>query len=361
MHTKPTGHADSPSLDVELPLTDSETKSDEEVPVINARDQDEGQAGPNPGKQDEGQAGPNPGIKDEGQAGSNPGDAAESQPQPSHGVHAGPNREHMDLEATDASSQQKLEKIDEEFTTIAYPNVQENLKLSTKDQVILEELASSTGTLSSLQNLDKDLSFTDKFFMEKPHEEESRNTNAEIEVSQVVDEIVTDVVDWAMQAPLRARFRDLATIDMKEILQQRMFKDDSYKAHEVYNDLYEALQKSLKLYYSNQHLADEEEARKKKRKKRVAPRTPSGSPPSSPPPPPPPPGASGAPGISGTSGPSQLPPPPPPPSTSTSRSAQYILSSDEDFRNDHLPKADSRQDWWKPLPEEERPATLEPA
>ncbi|GJZ18626.1 retrovirus-related pol polyprotein from transposon TNT 1-94 [Tanacetum coccineum] len=42
MHTEPTGHADSPSLDVELPLTDSETESDEEVPVINARDQDEG-------------------------------------------------------------------------------------------------------------------------------------------------------------------------------------------------------------------------------------------------------------------------------------------------------------------------------
>ncbi|GJZ61610.1 retrovirus-related pol polyprotein from transposon TNT 1-94 [Tanacetum coccineum] len=54
MHTEPTGQADSPSLDAELPLTDSETESDEEVPVINAGDQDEGQAGPNPGIQDEG-------------------------------------------------------------------------------------------------------------------------------------------------------------------------------------------------------------------------------------------------------------------------------------------------------------------
>ncbi|GKB23560.1 retrovirus-related pol polyprotein from transposon TNT 1-94, partial [Tanacetum coccineum] len=123
MHTEPTGHADSPSLDAELPLTDSETESDEEVPVINAGDQDEGQAGPNPGEQDEGQAGPNPGIQDEGQAGSNPSDAAESQPQPSHGVHVGPNREHMDLEANDASSQQKPEQMDEDFTTTTYPNV----------------------------------------------------------------------------------------------------------------------------------------------------------------------------------------------------------------------------------------------
>ncbi|GJS91018.1 hypothetical protein Tco_0773654 [Tanacetum coccineum] len=80
-------------------------------------------------------------------------------------------------------------------------------------------------------------------------------------VSQAVDEIVTDVVDWAMQAPLRARFRDLPTVDMKKILQQRMFEDDSYKANNVHKDLYEALQKSLELDYSNQRLADQEEAR----------------------------------------------------------------------------------------------------
>ncbi|GKD06090.1 retrovirus-related pol polyprotein from transposon TNT 1-94, partial [Tanacetum coccineum] len=54
MHTEPTGHADSPSLDAELPLTDSETESDEEVPMINAEDQDEGKVGPNPSEQDEG-------------------------------------------------------------------------------------------------------------------------------------------------------------------------------------------------------------------------------------------------------------------------------------------------------------------
>ncbi|GJY55253.1 hypothetical protein Tco_0454368 [Tanacetum coccineum] len=175
--------------------------------------------------------------------------------------------------------------------------------------------------------------------------------------------------------------------------------------------------KSLELDYSNQRLANQEEARKKKRKKRAAPRTPSGSPSSPPPPPPPPAGASSAPGISGTSGSSQLPPPLPTLSTSASGSAQQAggeapssskhaasthqsmawttydttfestdftaakelspkdslmqddsipneqvhLSDDEDSGNDHLPKADLRQDWWKPLPEEKRPATPEPA
>ncbi|GJZ87505.1 retrovirus-related pol polyprotein from transposon TNT 1-94 [Tanacetum coccineum] len=174
MPTEPSEHADSPSLDAKLSLTDSETESEEEVPMIKAGDQDEGQAGPNPGEQDE------------GQAGSNLGDAAESQPQQIHGVHAGSNCEHMDFEATDASSQQKPEQIDEEFTIAAYPNVQENLKLSIEDHVILEEPVSSTGTLSSLQNLDKDLRFIDQFFVEKPHEKESRKINAETEVQSMV-------------------------------------------------------------------------------------------------------------------------------------------------------------------------------
>ncbi|GKG65842.1 hypothetical protein Tco_0689033, partial [Tanacetum coccineum] len=51
--------------------------------------------------------------------------------------------------------------MDEEFTTTTYLNVQENLKLLTKAQMILKEPANSSRTFSSLQNLDKDLSFTD--------------------------------------------------------------------------------------------------------------------------------------------------------------------------------------------------------
>ncbi|GKD24274.1 hypothetical protein Tco_1230488, partial [Tanacetum coccineum] len=144
------------------------------------------------------------------------------------------------------------------------------------------------------------------------------------------------------------------------------------------------------------------------------PRTPPGSPPSQPPPPPPPAGAYSAPGTSGASGSSQLPPPPLPLSSGTSAQQQgnkapslsktaalvsqsmawttsdtrfkstgftaalelsptdYLmqddsipeehvhLSNDEDSENDHQPKADLRKDWWKPLPEEERPATPKP-
>ncbi|GKC42870.1 retrovirus-related pol polyprotein from transposon TNT 1-94 [Tanacetum coccineum] len=255
MPTESSGHAESPSLDAELALIDSEMESDEEAPEIHAGDQDEGQARPNPGEQDEGQAGPNPVEQDEGQAGSNPGDAAEE------------------------------ERLDKQRTQ-----------------------------LYNLENLNI------------PHK-----------VNQAVDEIVTDAVDWVIQAPLRARFRDLPI-------------------------------KSLELDYPNQRLAYQEEARKKRRQRRDVPRTPSGSPHSQPPPPPPPAGASGAPSTSGASGYESF---------GVSRAQelsltdslmqddsipdeQVHLSDDEDSENDHLPKADSRKDWWKPLPEEERPATPEP-
>ncbi|GKF78910.1 hypothetical protein Tco_0234478, partial [Tanacetum coccineum] len=162
MPTQSSRHAGSPSLDAELALTDREIESDEEAPEIHARDQDEGQAG------------------------SNPGDVAESQPQSSHVVYAGTNLEHIDSEATDASTQQNPEQMDEEFTTTAYPNVLENLKLPTEDQVIIEEPARSTGTLSSLQTLDKELSFTNQFFIEKPREEEPEKSNTELEVQLMV-------------------------------------------------------------------------------------------------------------------------------------------------------------------------------
>ncbi|GKE71103.1 hypothetical protein Tco_1529175, partial [Tanacetum coccineum] len=33
---------------------------------------------------------------------------------------------------------------------------------------------------------------------------------------------------------------------------------------------------------------------------------------------------------------------------------------DEDIGSDHIPKVNLKQDWWKPLPEEDRPATPEP-
>ncbi|GJU88151.1 integrase, catalytic region, zinc finger, CCHC-type containing protein [Tanacetum coccineum] len=233
-------------------------------------------------------------------------------------------------------------------------------------------------------------------------------------VSKAVDEIVTDAVDWAIQAPLRDRFRDLPAADMKEILHHRMWESNSYQAHEDHKILYEALEKSMARDHTDQLLTDLAEARKKKKKRHASLKTPPGSPPHQPPPLLPPAGSFGTPGAfgaSGASGSSQLPPPPPPPpppstnqsdqststaapsSSKTTASTKYMAwttidtrlkpsvssipeelhmdddttldeqvqsSSDEDIGHDHIPTVNLRQNWWKPLTED-RPATPEPA
>nr|GFB29094.1 hypothetical protein [Tanacetum cinerariifolium] len=381
------------------------------------------------------------------------------------------------------STQPHPEQMDEGFTATAYPKVQENLKLTVEEQVILEEPASSTGILSSLQHLAKDLIFGDLFFNDKPSKADNEKTTTEIEaesmvsvtiqqdtsaippnvrrplqetttetmtttttthlpppqpqqittypmfmkridelehimknliqdnkhleerldshgarlytlenldipqqVSKAMDEVVIDVVDRALQAPLRNRFRDLPEADMKEILHQRMWETNSYKTHEDYMMLYEALKKSMNRDHTDELLKDLAEARKKKKKS--------------------PPGTSGSHGASGSS---QVPPPPPPPpstnqkgqshssaapsSSKTAASTEYQAwtttdtrlrlsfsstpedlqmdddmapdaqvhsSDDEDIGNAHIPKVNLRQDWWKPL-EEDIPATPEPA
>nr|GEY79396.1 hypothetical protein [Tanacetum cinerariifolium] len=227
-------------------------------------------------------------------------------------------------------------------------------------------------------------------------------------MSKAVNEVVTDVVDWAMQAPLQNRFRDLPEADMKEIIYQCMWESDSNKSHEDHMQLYEALEKSMNHDHFEELAKDLAEARKKKKKIRESLKTPSGSPPHQPPPPPPPPPA-GPSGASGSFGSSQVPTPPPlppftnqkgpskgsavPSSSKIAALAEYQAwmmtdirlrpsislnpaglqmdediapdeqaqsSDDEDIGSAHIPKVNLRQDWWKPL-EEKRPATPKPA
>ncbi|GJV29199.1 hypothetical protein Tco_1385647 [Tanacetum coccineum] len=154
-----------------------------------------------------------------------------------------------------------------------------------------------------------------------------QSTTYSILIKRIVDKLVTDAVDWAIQAPLWDRLRDLPEADMKEILHHRMWETNSYKAHEDHKKLYEALEKSMDRDHSDQLLTDLAEARRKKKKRHDSPKTPPGSPPHQPHPP--------------------LPP--------------VHSSDDEDIGNDHILKVNLKQDWWKPLPDEDRPATPEPA
>nr|GEU34287.1 hypothetical protein [Tanacetum cinerariifolium] len=341
------------------------------------------------------------------EAGPNPGDAAASQPQSSPVVHAGPNLKHMDLEAMDVSTQPHPEQMDKGFTATAYPKVHENLKLTVKEHVILEEPASSTGTVSSLQHIAKDLSFGNLFFNDKPSKADNEKTTAKTEAESMVTVIIqqdtslippmtTPIIDLTLRPdspnvnrPLQATAiettmitttitthlpppqpqqsttdsmlmkriseleqimtnliqdnkhleeRDLLEADMKEILHQRMWETNSYKAHEDHMMLYEAREKSMNRDHTDELLKDLAEARKKKKKRRDSPKTPPGSPPHQPPPPTPLASPSGTLGSPGTSRSSQVSPPPPPhPSTnqegqshgSTAPSSSKIAASAE--------------------------------
>ncbi|GJR06511.1 hypothetical protein Tco_0529495 [Tanacetum coccineum] len=235
---------------------------------------------------------------------------------------------------------------------------------------------------------------------------ESYEIDRKIEDS--VKEVVSSSVKHAMRAPLRARFKDLPTSDMKEILLQRMLEENYDKGNAEHRIAYEALQGSIHRDEDEDFDDDKAQVETKKKGKQDSPKPPPGSPPSPPPPPPPPSGASGASGTTGASDSAQAPPPPPPvsstrqedqstgtaaPSSSkTAASAAYsawtttdsqtkpsitqipddlymdeettadvqALSSDDEVGRDHVPTVNLRQSWWKPLTED-RPSTPEPA
>nr|GEX89468.1 E-beta-farnesene synthase [Tanacetum cinerariifolium] len=170
---------------VDLTLSPDEVESDKDVSGINTGVQGEGQARPNPDDQDEGQAGPHPDEQAEGQARPNPGDVAVAY----------------------VSTQPHPKQMDEGFTATAYPKVQDNLNLTVEEHVILEEPASSTGTLSYLQHLTKDLSFGDLFFNDKPSKADNEKETTETEVKSMVS--VTIQLDTSAIPPMTTPVVDL--------------------------------------------------------------------------------------------------------------------------------------------------------
>nr|GEV06735.1 hypothetical protein [Tanacetum cinerariifolium] len=367
---EPSGHSESPLIYEALGLTDSDSESDEEVPpMVEVEAQDKGQAGPN-------------------------------------------------LGAMDVSTHLHPEQMDKGFTATTYSNVQENLKLTVEEQVILEEPASPTGTLSSLQHLAKDFSFGNLFFNDKPFEAENEKATAETEAESMVSVTIqqdtstippmtTPVIDLTsrpyspnVHRPLQATTtettttttttthppppqpqqsttdsmlikriskleqimanlilankhleeRDLLEADMKEILHQRMWETNSYKAHEDHMMLYKALEKSMNYDHTDELLKDLAKAHIKKKKRYDSPKTPPGSPPHQPPPPPPPAAPSSSKTVASTkytawtTTDTRLRP-----SVSSiledlhmnddmAPDAQIHLSDDEDIRKPHIPK-----------------------
>nr|GEW33823.1 retrovirus-related Pol polyprotein from transposon TNT 1-94 [Tanacetum cinerariifolium] len=367
--TEPTGLSLQPK-DKWNTMTNSKTESDKvvtpvnkekdasyrEINEINTRVQDEGQAGSNPGKQDEGQG--------------------------------------------------KEKIIDEQ---IAYTLLDLNIpkKKSPADQYILQRCTPETTepTGLSLQPEDKWNTMTNS---KTESDKVVTPVNKEKDASyREINEINTGVQDEG-QAGSNPDKQDEG-----QVRSNPGNAAESCKIHEDHKNLYKVLEKSMDHDHSDQLQAYLAEARKKRRKRSDSPRTPSGSTPS----PPPSPGASGAPGASEASGSSQ---PPPPPSLSSkpadfdtrkqqkndsgaldstklpvathqssartisdtkdkpSGSSVHHLSPPEDqqINDDSIPsdeehksgdddlgtvsKVPSRNDWWKPHDDDERPATPEP-
>ncbi|GJS38892.1 retrovirus-related pol polyprotein from transposon TNT 1-94 [Tanacetum coccineum] len=122
---------------------------------------DQGQAGSDPSKTPESRPLPEQVLMEEDQVGPDPGQ--------SHVALAGPNPE----------------PVYDDFVATVYPQVHESLKHTTEEHVQMDNPLSSTGTLSSMKNLDN-FNFSDQFIAEKLLEEESGNGNVDTEVMSMI-------------------------------------------------------------------------------------------------------------------------------------------------------------------------------
>ncbi|GKF74487.1 hypothetical protein Tco_0220819, partial [Tanacetum coccineum] len=116
---------------------------------------------------------------------------------------SGPGKEHVAL------AEPNPEHMDEDFYATAYPKVHENLKLRTDEHVILENLESSSATLSSMKNLDDIENFGDQFLNDKPTEDDQEKTN-------VVDE--TDSIIVSLNLLSRTRKLSHSTMELRSLI-----------------------------------------------------------------------------------------------------------------------------------------------
>nr|GEV88868.1 retrovirus-related Pol polyprotein from transposon TNT 1-94 [Tanacetum cinerariifolium] len=77
----------------------------------------------------------------------------------------------------------------DDFVATLYPQVHESLKQPDKEHVHVENPLSSTGTLSSMKNLDA-FTFGDQFFNDNPTKEDLGKTNMETEVESIINVLI---------------------------------------------------------------------------------------------------------------------------------------------------------------------------
>nr|GEU45589.1 hypothetical protein [Tanacetum cinerariifolium] len=123
---------------------------------------------------------------DQGQAGSDHDKTPESRPPPEQEFmeedQARPNPEVSRV----ALARPNPNPTHEDFMATVYPIVHESLKLLVDEHVILEEPLSSSGTLSSMKNLDDAYTFGDQFLNDKSTEYEPGKLNMDSKVVSMV-------------------------------------------------------------------------------------------------------------------------------------------------------------------------------
>ncbi|GJT44321.1 hypothetical protein Tco_0953036 [Tanacetum coccineum] len=119
---------------------------------------------------------------DEDQAGSGPGETHESRPPPEKVIIDEDQAGRDPRESSVALDGPDPEPTHDEFMADLYPKVQESLKFSADEHVILEEPLSSSGTLSSLKNRDDAYTIGEHFINDKAIEVEPEKLNVESEV-----------------------------------------------------------------------------------------------------------------------------------------------------------------------------------
>ncbi|GJU28424.1 hypothetical protein Tco_1167045 [Tanacetum coccineum] len=334
---------------------------------------------------------------DEGQAGSDPGKPPESRPPPERvfmeedQARPDPGQSHVALAGPDP------EPMHDDFVATVYPQVHESVKHPDEEHVHVENPLSSTGTLSSMKNLDaytfvpplstlvidftppKPVSSTTQAptftsitetttttLPPPPPQQQSTadpalasrisalETDLPHKIDKTVNEAVKEAVQVALQALLRERFRDLSKADMTKILRDQMFESGSYKSQPKHVALYEALEASMERDNRDAFLAEKDKSHKRRWDDQDPPPPPSKEPDQS----------KKKKHESDASGSIQSP-------TQTSSSWKTSGTRDapsssskqksaSDTDDAHLPTIKPTPDWLKPVSEEERPETLEP-
>ncbi|GJU97389.1 hypothetical protein Tco_1326660 [Tanacetum coccineum] len=105
-------------------------------------------------------------------------------------------------------------------TTTSLPPPLPQPKQSSLDPILLQHIGELEQHIADL--IQSNLAMEERLDKHGTQLYNLKNLNIPQKVRKAIDEIVTDAVDWVMQAHLRARFSVLPAIDMKEVLQQRI-------------------------------------------------------------------------------------------------------------------------------------------